>query len=260
MTVILPLFFLGVIVGSFLNVVGLRWNSGLTLGGRSFCVSCRRKLRWWELLPVISFVVLRGRCKGCGSRISWQYPIIELWTGLVFASLFYVINPSTLISLVSYALIVLVFCIYTVILIYDLHHKIIPDSLVYISIVVAALLHILIGDHGLLDWFTGPVIFMFFGIIWLVSKGRAVGLGDAKLGASIGTLLGAAQGLSAIVLAFWIGTAVVLSYMALGRISALLIGAKRLTMKSEIPFGPFMVLGALLAFLFNLDLLYVSLF
>jgi prepilin signal peptidase PulO-like enzyme (type II secretory pathway) len=256
----LSLFVLGIIVGSFLNVVGLRWNSGLTIGGRSFCVTCKRQLRWWELIPVVSFVLLGGRCRGCRAKISWQYPLVELWTGIVFSAVFYVLNPSTLVEVFQYALVVSVFCIYTVILIYDLHHKIIPDELVYASLGVAILLNIWVGNHSLLDWAMGPVIFLFFGFIWLVSRGRAVGLGDAKLGASIGFLLGAAQGLSAIVLAFWIGTAVVLIYMALGRVSALLIGGKRLTMKSEIPFGPFMVMGALIALIFKLDLLYVSLF
>jgi prepilin signal peptidase PulO-like enzyme (type II secretory pathway) len=257
---ILFLFLLGLIVGSFLNVVALRWNSGLTLGGRSFCTSCHKPLRFWELVPVFSFLFLRGRCSRCKARISWQYPLIEFSTGVIFASLFVVTQPNDLISFLYYVLSLMIFSIYVVIVIYDLRHKIIPDEFAYTAAVLALVAAYLSGTHTLIDWLAGPLIFTFFGSIWLLSRGRAVGLGDAKLGLSIGLLLGAAQGFSAVVLAFWIGTVSILSYMFLGRVTLLLNDAKRLTMKSEIPFGPFLVLGALIAFVFNLDLLYVSLF
>src|SRR3989344_8920564 len=121
----LILFLFGAVVGSFLNVVGLRWNSGLSLGGRSSCATCSITLRWWELLPIVSFLALRGRCARCHSKISRQYPIVELWTGLIFATVPVILLP--------------VFCIYIVITIYDLRHKIIPDSLVYASIVLSLL-------------------------------------------------------------------------------------------------------------------------
>lgn len=253
------LFFLGLIVGSFLNVVALRWNSGLTLGGRSFCTSCRKPLRFWELVPVLSFLLLRGRCSRCKTRISWQYLLVEFFTGLIFLTLFLVIKPTDLISTLYYVLALTIFSIYVVIVIYDLRHKIIPDEFAYTAAILAAIAAFLIGHESILDWLAGPLIFTFFGSIWLFSRGRAVGLGDAKLGLSIGLLLGAAQGFSAVVLAFWIGTISILSYMLLGRMTLLLNDAKRLTMKSEIPFGPFLVLGAWIAFVFHLDLLYVSL-
>ena len=86
-----------------------------------------------------------------------------------------------------------------------------------------------------------------------------MGFGDAKLGASIGILLGASMGFSAIILAFWIGTALTLLYMILVRSYPLLKSRKRLTMKSEVPFAPFMILGAWISFLFQLDILYVAL-
>jgi len=230
------LFVLGTVVGSFLNVVALRWGTGRTLLGRSSCPFCGKKLKWWELVPIVSFLVLRARCQGCQAKISWRYPLIELWTGLVFATVPYIFIP--------------IFCIYIVITIYDLRHKIIPDSLVYASIMLALVLRLISGG-GLWDWFSGPMLFTFFGSIWLLSRGRAMGLGDAKLGLSVGLLLGASQGFSAIVLAFWIGALASIVYLFFN---------KNLTMKSEVPFAPFIVAGAWVSLVFDLNIFYVTLF
>lgn len=242
MTNLVILFVFGAIVGSFLNVVGLRWNSGLTMGGRSFCPVCMKKLRFWELVPIVSYVALRGRCARCKTRISPQYPLVELLTGLVFATVLPWMLP--------------VFCIYIAILIYDFRHKIIPDAFVYTAIVLSLIYCLFLTPHHLLDLLSGPIIFSFFGLVWLLSKGRAMGFGDAKLGLSVGLLLGFAQGLSAIVLSFWIGSGVTLLYMLGVRLFG---GSKKLTMKSEVPFAPFIILGAWLALIFHFDLLHVAL-
>lgn len=234
------LFVFGAIVGSFLNVVGLRYRSGMGLGGRSACASCATTLRWWELLPVASFFILRGRCATCSSRISWQYPIVEIWTGILFVSLYQVFGLS-----IFYLLSTLIFCIYTVITIYDLRHKIIPDPLVFLTILLALIFRYISGG-GALDWAIGPALFALFGFGWWVSKGRALGFGDAKLALSVGLFLGGALGLSAIAMAFWIGTVVTLPLV--------LLKAKNVTIKSEIPFAPFLVAGAWASLLFNLDI------
>jgi prepilin signal peptidase PulO-like enzyme (type II secretory pathway) len=238
------LFVLGLIIGSFLNVVGLRFRSGIGLGGRSFCVVCRKDLSWWELVPIISFVSLNGKCSQCKTHISWQYPLVELLTGCVFATL-----PR--ISLISWALFAAVFSIYIVILIYDARHKIIPDSLVYPAIGLAILARIFSGGLLERDFLAAIGLFAFFGALYLFSRGRAMGFGDAKLALSIGFLLGAAESLSAAVLAFWIGTiAVFVSFLFMH---------KKLTMKTEIPFAPFLILGAWLSLLIHLDLFHVAL-
>ena len=239
------LFVFGVIIGSFLNVVGLRLNSGLSLGGRSHCNSCNKTLRWWELVPVLSFVVLGGRCSHCRAKINLQYPLVELWTGLVFVTIPLLFIP--------------VFCLYIVITIYDLRHKIIPDVLVYWAILLSLLVRCLLGG-SLLDYLAGPILFVFFGLVWLLSRGRAMGFGDAKLSLSIGLLLGAALGFSAVVLAFWVGAVVGLALILSQRIYPLLRRARTITMKSELPFAPFLVLGVWLALLLQIDLLHVSSF
>ena len=237
------LFIFGAVIGSFLNVVGLRWDLK-NFGGRSHCLKCGKVLGWRELVPILSFFWLRGKCSGCKEKISWQYPAIEIFTGLIFATVPYIFLP--------------VFCIYVVILIYDFKHKIIPDALVYISIVLAFLTSyfLLPSPFSFFDWLAGPILFVFFGSIWLFSRGRAMGFGDAKLGLSIGFLLGAAQSFSAIVLAFWIGASISLLYILLGK-TGFIKNPKRLTMKSEIPFAPFIFMGAWISLIFQLDLLHV---
>ena len=218
------LFVFGAVIGSFLNVVGLRWGKE-SVGGRSTCRTCGKILHWYELVPIISFLIQKRKCRGCKAKISWQYPAIEILTGLIFVTV-----PLWMLP---------VFCIYIVILIYDLHHKIIPDPLVYLAIILSLVLswHLL----------AGLIIFLFFVAIWFLSRGRAIGFGDAKLGLSVGLLLGAAQGFSAIVAAFWIGAVVGL----------FLMWRKKLTIKSEVPFAPFIILGAWISVILELDLLHV---
>ncbi len=240
------LFVFGAIIGSFLNVVGLRWDNK-NFGGRSACQTCGKTLRWFELVPIFSFFIQKGKCRNCGAKISFQYPLVEIFTGLVFVTV-----PLWMLP---------VFCIYIIILIYDLHHKIIPDELVYAAITLGLIYALFnLPTYSTLDWLAGPILFTFFGLIWLLSRGRAMGFGDAKLGLSIGLLLGASAGFSAIVLAFWIGAAFGLIYLLVSRISPLLRGVKKITMKTEIPFAPFIILGAWLSLIFNLDLLHVSSF
>jgi leader peptidase (prepilin peptidase) / N-methyltransferase len=240
------LFVLGLIIGSFLNVVALRWPGPedvsirpkiSNFGGRSMCPQCSKKLSWYELVPILSFVVQMGRCRGCGAKISWQYPLVEVLTGLIFATVPLYALP--------------VFCIYIVILIYDFHTKVIPDLLSYTAVVLSAGYIILnFHDYELIDLLAGPIVFLFFASIWYFSKGRAIGFGDAKLGLSVGLLLGAANGFSAIILSFWLGSLVAI----------FLVIRKGFTMKSEVPFAPFIILGAWLGLIFNLDLLHVALF
>lgn len=252
------LFVFGSIVGSFLNVVGLRWETGRTLGGRSTCPNCGKTLGFFELVPIISFFVLRARCNGCGAKISWQYPIVEIWSGLIFASLFYAINPTDLLSYLHYLVLIIVFCIYVVITIYDFKYKIIPDKLVYSAIFLSLLVPSVFNEYSLLDWLSGPILFAFFASIWFFSKGRAMGFGDAKLGLSVGLLLGSALGFSAIMLSFWIGAVASLTFIFLNKIG-FLKGAKSLTIKSEVPFAPAIILGTWIAFVFHLNILNVTL-
>jgi len=179
--------------------------------------------------------------------------LVEFWTGLIFASI-YLALPR--LPTPYFLLLTSIFCIYVVITIYDLRHKIIPDALSYSALVLALIYRLGVGGT-LLDWLAGPGLFIFFASIWLLSRGRAMGLGDGKLALSVGLILGAPQSLSALALAFWIGAGVALAIMLYFR---LFKRKKGLTMKSEIPFAPFIILGAWLSLIYHIDLFHVSLF
>jgi leader peptidase (prepilin peptidase) / N-methyltransferase len=248
------LFVLGAIVGSFLNVLALRFNSGLTLWGRSHCSSCSKVLGALELVPILGFLFLGGRCRDCKARVSFQYPLVELGTGLVFVTIF---NP--VFSLIQNILLLAVFCLYIAITIYDFRHQIIPDGLVYTSILLAGAFRFFSGGETL-DYWAGPILALLFAAVWLITRGRAMGFGDSKLALSIGLLLGASVGFSSVILAFWIGASCGIFLILISRIYPLLSRGKGFTIKSAIPFAPFLVLGAWLGQVFQMDLLHVSLF
>ncbi len=252
---ILTTFLFGLIIGSFLNVVILRHQTGRTLSGRSGCFSCGKKLAWFELVPVLSFLWQKGRCRGCRSQISWQYPLVELITGLLFALVFWRLWPQ-ISQLIFYWLITSLLIVITA---YDLKHKIIPDKFVFAFILLALFQPIIL--------LTKPILFNFgWGVIgglatasplfilWAISKGRWIGFGDVKLVLGIGLLLGWSLGLSALVLAFWLGAIIGLLLIVWGK-TQLRRKRKSYTMKSEIPFAPFLVLGFWLVFLTSINVL-----
>lgn len=250
------IFCFGLIVGSFLNVAILRYNTGAGLRGRSRCLACARTLRWPELLPLFSFAIQRGRCRSCSSKISWQYPVVEGLTGLLFILIFTQFG-SSLAALPLLLAHLVIASLLVVILVYDFRHKIIPDGLVFAFVGLALLSGLL--DFSLLRFvnhlLAGGLIFGFFYLLWRVSRGRWMGFGDAKLGLGVGFLLGLAGGISAIVFAFWIGAVVSLVLMGLSRALGRSRWRSRLSFQSEIPFAPFIILGLWLNLFFSL---YVS--
>ncbi len=249
-------FILGLIIGSFLNVVILRLNTSRSFGGRSGCMSCMNKLSWYELIPVFSFLGLGGRCRNCKSKISIQYPLVELVTGTIFALLFLkfqdVFFTDFFIFSFTYFYYAFVFSLLVVISVYDLRHKIIPDSLALIFGIFALFGLFFFDINGfslhfpsLIEFSSGLIIAAPFALLWLVSSGKWMGLGDAKLAIGLGWLLGLTGALSGVVLAVWVGATVGI---------ALVVFSKKHGMKSEIPFAPYLVLGALITFLFELHI------
>lgn len=254
-------FIFGTIIGSFLNVVLLRHNTGQSIHGRSRCFACDKKLSWFELIPVLSFVLQFGKCIKCKSKISIQYPLVELLTGIIFLGIFLrfsdllFISPFFLMLVSVYFM--TIFSILIIIFVYDIKHKIIPDSMVY-SFIALSFAGIFF-DPSILQFsiptltqlLSGPILFTPFFLLWLVSSGRWIGLGDGKLVAGFGWLLGLSLGTTAIMLSFWIGAVVSVALMT---IPSLNFKRKRLTMKSEIPFGPFLILGLTLVFFFEINI------
>lgn len=247
-------FIFGAIIGSFLNVVVYRYNSGTSpLQGRSQCFSCGKTLHWYELLPLASFFVQGGRCSGCQVRLSWQYPIVEFLTGAVFVSVFLLHKP-----LLESLYLVTIFSTLLVTAVYDIRHQIIPDGMVLVFSVLSLVWFIAsIGFPRAFDFpylwtiIAGPMLFLPFWFLWWISEGTWIGLGDGKLALGIGWFLGATLGGSAVLLAFWIGAGWALSLMATQRLLARFapgyIGLN-LTLQSEIPFGPFLIIALFIVY------------
>jgi prepilin signal peptidase PulO-like enzyme (type II secretory pathway) len=249
-------FIFGVVVGSFLNVVALRFNTGMGLGGRSKCMSCGTSLTWKELIPLFSFAFQKGSCKKCKSKISWQYPLVEFIAGAIFVLVFMAFPPTDTLSAVVTLFQIVIACLLVVISVYDIKHKIIPDSFVY-TFAILAFASLFVGGSS---WFhiptvemmiAGPILAAPFAFLWLVSRGSWMGLGDAKLTLGIGWLLGVSAGINALIMAFWIAAVVSLIW--------LFATHKKIKPKMEIPFGPYLILGMYLVLIFHIQVMDVHL-
>ena len=267
-------FVFGAVIGSFLNVLILRFNTGATLGGRSKCFSCGRELRWYDLVPVLSFIFLRGRCRFCKSKISVQYPLVEFITGFLFWGVFLKFSvfavPFSTFYLLPFTFDFCILSLLVVISVYDLKHKIIPDCFAY-SFAILSLVKLLstVGFSALVvfprvfDLIAGPALALPLFLLWLVSSGHWIGLGDSKLALGIGWFLGFSQGVSAVIIGFWIGAIVGLSMVGFAKLGQskfapkfmLKFGLKNLTLKSEIPFAPFLILGLLIVYFSGVDVM-----
>ncbi len=255
----------GLIIGSFLNVVIFRLHGGRSLGGRSFCAHCAHTLRWYDLVPVFSYVALRGRCRYCHSRISWQYPLVELAVGVTFALIAFpfrhvVLEPLDFVFLASRFI---SFSLFIAIFVYDLRHKIIPDVLVY-PLALTALIPVLVtgfmqgfSSETLSAVIAGPILFTPFFLLWFLSRGKWMGFGDAKLAIGMGWLLSIEGGLSAVIFGFWSGAVVGVALISRTR---LVHGANsHVSMKSEVPFAPFLIAGVYAVEFFHFSILSLGL-
>ncbi len=206
------LFVFGLIIGSFLNVLILRYNTGKGFGGRSMCFSCGRTLTTRDLFPVLSYLWHGGRCRTCKSRISTQYIIVEVLTGILFVFAYYhnlhLLSSSASVFALKLAIDCSLMSLFVSMVVYDMRHKIIPDPAVVLTALLALLGHIILGT---LTWsvvLSGFILATPFYLIWLFSKGTMMGLGDAKLAITIGWLLGISAGFTAVIFGFWLGALV----------------------------------------------------
>lgn len=245
----------GLIVGSFLNVLVMR-HGARSLSGRSICFSCSAQIRWYDNVPLISWFVLRGRCRSCRSAISIQYPLVEALTGVLFALIFPILVRSTdffsLQDVTVFVAHVLLTALLIAIAVYDARHTIIPDAWAYAFSVLALVIALLTHPAPLtIILLSGPAAALPLFTLWLVSRGTWMGLGDAKLALGFGWFLGPLFGIIAIFLAFVIGAIVsvcillplpyVVAWLRKRGIARLSGGAAHFTMKSEVAFGPFLV-------------------
>ena len=224
------IFIIGASVGSFLNVLIDRLPKDKSILGRSHCDFCGKKLKGADLIPIFSFIFLRGRCRYCHKKLSFQYPLVEAITGLTFLSIFN-LQPSvfSLLTLwgIASCLIVIFFS--------DVKYHLISDYILLALLVFSALSHLQQISQFPNFLISGLVVSAPIFLIYFLSKERAMGLGDVYLAAIIGFLLGWKAGFIALYVAFVTGAI----------FGLILIILKKKKIKSKIPFGPFLVVGAL---------------
>jgi len=250
MSYILILLF-GLCVGSFLNVVICRLKTKESIFiGRSHCPQCRTVLKWYDLIPVLSFLIQKGKCRYCNKKISLQYPLVEIATGLLFLLVFYKFwNLGFGIwNILVLCFMVYVLCSLIIIFVYDLKHYIIPDKIVYPAIIVSGIWYLVSGifiqntKYEILNTILAAFIASgFFLCLVLVSKGKWMGLGDVKLAFLMGLVLGWPNILLALFLSFFSGAIVGVG----------LIMFHKKGFKSEIPFGPFLSASTVFALLYG---------
>jgi len=240
-------FIFGLCFGSFANACIYRLpKNKQVLTDRSFCPKCKKKIKWLDNIPLLSFLFLNGRCRSCKKKISLQYFIIELLTGLSFLLIFLSFD-----NYYSIILLMVLFLIYLMILFIDLKHFIIPDILNY-SIIVLAIIKNFFPDLDLI--FTQDLIFSIVGgivgylTIWLIiylykqmRKKEGMGLGDAKLMAGIGLLFG------------WQSIPFTLFFASLLALLIVLpsLMEKEKSLKSKIPFAPYLIIAGLFYFFYG---------
>jgi prepilin signal peptidase PulO-like enzyme (type II secretory pathway) len=263
------LFVFGLLIGSFLNVVALRYDGDHmvgdpnVIGGRSRCPHCGKTLQWYELIPVISFVIQNRRCRNCKATIGWQYPLVELISACIFAFVplqtFMLTGPGEPFVVLS-TFWVIAFELFLLVAYIDIRLGIIPDELngalgilgIFMNIFIAG--YFGVANHSLLGVYAGwfglqqniwinhiaaaALGAAFFALLILVTRGKGMGMGDVKLAVPLGLIFGWPDIVPVVVLAFIIGALAGVALIARGR----------KTMKGSLPFAPFLIAGATIVF------------
>ncbi|MDO8495185.1 MAG: prepilin peptidase [bacterium] len=234
---------LGLIVGSFLNVLIYRLPRGRgVVAGRSSCPNCRKTLSWVDLVPVFSWILLKGKCRNCHKKISWQYPLVELATGLLFLGAYLRFD---IMSLPDLAFSLFLLSIFVVLIMTDWRHLILPDGVILFGIGGALIYGVLqrwiwhSGRYDILSMGNFLAAIMFFGVLYLVwwaSSGTWLGLGDAKLMGLIALVFGTVGAL------FIFYTAIIIG----GIIGLGLYLSRRADLKTKLPLGSYICLVAIL--------------
>lgn len=240
----------GLCIGSFLNVVIDRVSEGKTLMGRSMCDFCHRVLSPLELVPVLSYIVQKGYSRCCGKPLSWQYPGVEIITGVAFIVIFnrFYLQEGDIVATIAMLGIVSSLIVITVA---DLKYRIIPD----VALAALAFFGTLLIGHDLyktvsfLDRaFAGTALFAGMAVLYAATRGRGIGFGDVKFAGVIGYLLGLQHGFLALYIAFITG----------GLLAIVLLVTSKKGLKSEVAFGPFMVWGMVVAYLYGGEIMQLA--
>jgi leader peptidase (prepilin peptidase)/N-methyltransferase len=277
-------FIFGSVIGSFINVLVDRIDTKESpFKGRSFCPYCHKSLAWWEMVPVLNFFYLKGRCSMCHHKLSWQYPLVEFLTGLFFSlatwrflrfplinlHIFLSFHLETVLLYLNFAFWLYWIFVLIAISIYDLKKYLILSEVLFPALIVTVIWKIVLGVFLQIKHFSflpqtvnilGSQSYVFGNYSYFISlilgtiiagglisvlvsatKERAMGWGDAIVAFFMGLILGWPDVIMALIIAFLSG----------GLISVILMLLKKKSMKSYLPFAPFLALGALLIILFG---------
>ena len=252
-------FILGAAIGSFLSVVIHRLpkkEKGI-LKGRSHCPQCRQKLKVRDLIPILSYLTLYGRCRYCGKRIPIIYPLLEITTALAFFFAFHVshilsfsatanLHEFNLLQLPYLILLFIYFGILIFTFFYDILYLEVADRVLVPGIILALTATILPQTPHVVDALLGALIgFSFFGLQILISKGKWLGGGDLRIALFMGLILGWKMLILGLILSYFVGSI----------ISIIVIITKKGGLKTRIPFAPFLVIGTVLALFYGQTIL-----
>ena len=262
------LFLFGGALGSFSGVIVDRLYIKSFLTGRSRCDTCNRDLSWYELIPVFSFLFLRGRCRKCKVKIGQEKFWMEILGGVFAVFVYkiylakYFIVPLTSQAIVTGSLFSILaaalFVIFIVIVFYDLRHKLVPTSFSLILVVIGIAFEVYKifnykfiygGITGLfwLDLFSGFLIALPFFLMYIITRKKGAGFGDIVIYFAVGYLAGFIFGVSIFFISVWVG--------AIVSIALMLIYPKKFNRKSAIPFAPFIIIATVIVMLFQIDIL-----
>lgn len=238
----LIVFVVGLLFGSFLNVIIYRFPElNGVLFGRSYCPKCKKPIAARDLVPILSYLLLFGRCRNCKGAISIQYPLIELTAGLMFLLSYYLFGLSLL-----FAVFLIIFLVSILIFIYDLKHLEIPEIFAWSFLVVAIIAGFLLPNFSITSFLLGGLVGGgILGILVGISDEQWMGSGDIKIGLGFGFLLGYPKSLLFLFLAFVIGAVV----------GVFLILVKKGKLKTQVPFAPFLIIAAIITLIFGQQLI-----
>ena len=233
-------FLIGLCFGSFLNCLIYRLQTKKGILGRSFCPKCGHQLSWYENIPLFSFIFQRSRCRSCHQRISWQYPIVELTTGILFVIAFIRLTPFVFRVEIVLSLLIqwFIFFVLLFIFIYDLKYQEI-ELIILWPATALVFFYNFFTKHPLNPLIVSISIgVLFFLIQYLITRGKGIGLGDVWIGAFMGVVFSQPK---------LIITALFLSYLVGSLVSIIFLISKKAGLKTKIPLAPFLVIGTFIS-------------
>ncbi|MBU0636612.1 MAG: prepilin peptidase [Patescibacteria group bacterium] len=239
--ILIYVFVFGLAMGSFLNCLVWRLHQQKSLWKRSCCPKCKKQIAWHDNIPLLSFIILNKKCRQCGCSISWQYPVVELATGLLFVMAFVDNFQFSILTLRNFFLI----CVMIVIFIYDLRWYLILDIVVLPACLIIFLLNLSIGFSWQNLLISGIIGSSFFLLQFVVSRGRWIGGGDIRLGLLLGLAFGWPNILVIIFIGYLIG-----SLIGLG-----LIIFNRKKWSSQLPLGVFLSVAAIIVLFWSKEII-----